>query len=110
MRTKMPPAFSATMTSPDGVYELAFRPLDECDGVVEVTIAGEAMSWYVVRGDEEEDGTVSLSGMTVGSDVIWGDQFWFELVLKPGPVQIKYWGDRVLWRSDTIGASEGRPH
>jgi hypothetical protein len=109
MRKKMPPAFSTTMTSPDGDYVLAFRPLDEWDGVIEVTIAGEAMSWHVVRGDEEEDGTVSLSGMTVGSDAVWGDQFWFELVTKPGPAQIKYYGDRALWRNDTARTSDGRP-
>jgi hypothetical protein len=93
MRAKMPAAFCATMTGPDGAYELAFRPLDEWDGVIEVTIAGEAMSWHVVRSDREEDGTTSTSGMTVGSEAVWADQFWFELVLGPEPICINYWGN-----------------
>ena len=108
MRTKMPAAFSATLTGPDGVYELAFRPLDEWDGVIEVTIAGEAMTWHVVRGDEEEDGTVSISGMTGGSDVVWRDQFWFELVMKPEPIHINFWGNQVLWRRDSAEGADDR--
>jgi hypothetical protein len=108
MRTKMPSAFSVTMASPDGPYELAFRPLNEWDGVIGVTVAGVPMSWHVVRGDQQEDGTVSLSGMTVGSYVVWGDQFWFELRIQRGPAQINYWGDRVLWRCDSTLALDGR--
>jgi len=57
------------------------------------------MSWYVVRYDDE-DGQLSMSGMTVGSDEIWGDQFWFQLWPRSAPARIDYFGDRVLWRSD----------
>jgi hypothetical protein len=41
-----------------------------------------------------------MSGMTVGSDEILGDQFWFQLWPRLAPKRIDYFGDRVLWRSD----------
>ena len=100
MRQLMPPPFKATMTGPDGPYELSFTPYDEWDGKITTTIAGVPMVWQVVRSDEEPDGTFTLSGMTVGSDEIWNDQFWFELVVRPLPRAITYFGDRVVWRVD----------
>jgi hypothetical protein len=99
MRTRSPPPFRITLTGPDGRYELSYAPLDDWAGTIEVRIKSVAMSWHVVRY-EEEDGQFSMSGMTVGSDEIWGDQFWFELWPHLAPARIDYFGDRVLWRSD----------
>jgi hypothetical protein len=99
MRVKSGSAFKIMLTGVDGRYELAYRPIDEWAGVIDVTIKGLAMSWHAVHFEEVE-GKRSVGGMTVGSDEIWGDQFWFELWPDTIPVRIDYFGDRVLWRSD----------
>ena len=87
------------MTGPEGPYELSFKSLDDWDGEIETTMAGVPMTWPVLRSDEAPDGTVTVSGMTVGSIDVWSDQFWFELVIRP-PHTITYWGDNVIWRTD----------
>ncbi len=99
MRVQSPSPFTITMTGPDGRYELAYVRLDDWAGVIKVKIKGASMSWHVVRFDDD-DGKFSMSGMTVGSDEIWGDQFWFQLWPRAAPVRIDYFGDRVLWRTD----------
>ncbi len=99
MRIQSLPPFKITMTGPDGPYELAYSRVDDWDGIVQVEIKGVAMTWHVERFNHEE-GQISLSGMTVGSDAVWGDQFWFQLSLSAVPVRIDYWGNQVLWRAD----------
>jgi hypothetical protein len=87
------------MTGADGRYELAYERLDDWAGIIKVSISGVAMSWHVVRFDNTDE-RLSMSGMTVGSDEVWGDQFWFELWPEATPMRINYFGDRVLWRTD----------
>ncbi len=94
------------MTGAEGPYELSFTPYDEWDGKITTTIAGVAMVWQVVRSDEQPDGVFTLSGMTVGSDEVWKDQFWFELVVRPSPLVITYFSDRVVWRVDTTAEQQ----
>lgn len=100
MRTTTPAPFTVRMTGPDGAYDLAFRPTDDWDGVIDTVIGGVAMTWHVVTSDLHPEGGRSLGGMTIGTDAAWGDQFWFELVLGPEPSTITYWGNQVVWRVD----------
>jgi hypothetical protein len=100
MRTTVPPAFDKTFAGPEGTYILTFRPTDEWDGIIDVSIAGSEMRWAVVDADVDEAGGVVLGGMTSGSESLWNDQFWFELRLDDAPPVIRYWGDQVVWRED----------
>lgn len=88
------------MTGPEGPYELSFTPYDDWDGKIVTTIAGVPMTWQVFTSDEQPDGTFTLSGMTVGSEEVWSDQFWFELVVRPWPRAIAYFDNQVVWRVD----------
>jgi hypothetical protein len=100
MRTNVPPAFSLSFRGAEGPYTIRFQPVDEWDGVIDVSIAGSEMRWDVVDADGEEDGGVALGGMTSGSETLWDDQFWFELRPDDSPPVIRYWGNQVLWRED----------
>ena len=93
-------SFQVTVTGPEGRYRLFHTPCDDSDGKIEVTIVGLAMTWHVDVVMEDESGVV-LCGMTVGSQAIWQDQFWFELRPNALPSRIEYWGDRTLWRRDS---------
>jgi hypothetical protein len=88
-----------SFSGPEGEYTVHFRPTDEWDGIIDLTIGGVAMRWGVVDADREESGIV-LGGMTSGSQALWNDQFWFELRLDDTPPVIRYWGDKVIWRVD----------
>lgn len=79
---------------------MAYRPIDEWDGLITVTIGGVAMEWAVERVDLEPDGGLVLSGMTSGSQRLWHDQWWFELRRDDQPAVVRYWGDQVIWRED----------
>lgn len=102
MRTTVPPAFDMTFAGPEGPYTILFRPTDEWDGVIEVSIGDLEMRWDVVDADREEVGGLVLGGMTSGSENLWNDQFWFELRLDDSPPVIRYWGNQVFWREDRV--------
>jgi hypothetical protein len=105
MRTTVPRAFSMSFTGPEGLYTVHFRPTDEWDGIIDVSIGGQEMRWDVDDADREEAGGLVLGGMTSGSERLWDDQFWFELRLDDTPPIIRYWGDKVVWREDRATSS-----
>lgn len=100
MRTTVPAAFNLDFVGPEGVYTIHFRPTDDWDGVIDVSIDGRPLRWHVVSAEKEADGTTVLGGMTDGTKPLWGDMFWFELRFADAPAVIRYWGDQVLWRED----------
>lgn len=100
MRINTPPPFRLTFTSPDGCYTVDYCPNDEREGVIDVSISGVSMRWYVVYVERDANGERVLSGMTSGSEALWQDQFWFELRPDHIPPLIRYWGDQVVWRED----------
>ena len=104
MRVRTPKPFTVTMAGPEGSYNLSFSPIDEWDGVIDVAIGGIQMAWPVTRIEQEEGGRVCLSGMTVGAEEVWNDQFFFQLWTGLYPPTIEYWGDRVIWRTDSSTA------
>jgi len=107
MRTGVPPAFSMSFVGPDGAYNLSFHPTDEWDGRIDVMIGGQTMRWEVVDADREDDGGIVLGGMTTGSELLWNDEFWFEIRLNDAPPVIRYWGDKVVWREDRAALAKG---
>ena len=60
MRTTVPAAFSLAFTGPEGSYTIHFEPTDEWDGIIDVSIGGHTMRWWVVNADEEDSGAVVL--------------------------------------------------
>jgi hypothetical protein len=92
--------FEVTMAGPEGPYAMIFRSTHDGDGEVDVTIAGVDMTWWVTRIERDEDGRVCFSGMTAGSEQVWGDQFLFLLRVGSGGPTIEYWIDKVIWRAD----------
>lgn len=96
----VPGAFSLAFTGLEGRYEIQFEPTGEQDGVIHVSISSVAMRWHVVDADREDGGAIVLGGMTNGSEVLWGDQFWFELRFSGTPPLIRYWANQVIWRED----------
>ncbi|MGH7028206.1 hypothetical protein [Brevundimonas sp.] len=84
----------------DGLYSLRFRPTDEWDGEFDVVIKGQELIWPVLTIDREADGCLTLSGMTDGSRVIWGEEFWYVVQVEPGAPSVSYYGDQVCWRTD----------
>ena len=101
MRIRAPEPFSLSFGGPEGPYVMQFRPIDEWDGVFDLAIGGQSFTWPVDSIDVAENGELTFSGMTVGSQNLWGDQFWFVVRKEPGPPLITYYGDRVVWRTDT---------
>ncbi len=101
MRPTVPSAFNMSFHGPEGEYETRFTPINEWDGMIDVTIAGVVMSWHVYYSDQDDGGGYSLGGMTHGTKDIWDDVFWFELRVRDKPPVIRYWGDRVIWREDS---------
>jgi hypothetical protein len=61
MRIKAPPAFSISFDSPDGTYSLNFRPTNEWDRVIEISICSLPMLWSVERVEQEQGGFVAVS-------------------------------------------------
>lgn len=100
MRLPAPVTFNVTLAGPEGSYELAFHPIDEWDGVIDVVIAGRRMAWPVTRIEQDKEGRVCFSGVTVGAEAVWNDQYFFQLWTGPAPPKIEYWGDKVIWRTD----------
>ncbi len=100
MRTTVPAAFSLVFRGPEGPYTIRFRPADQWDGRIDVSIGGVAMHWRVVEADQEDSGAVVLGGMTSGSEPLWSDQYWFELRFSDAPPLIRYRGNQVVWRED----------
>lgn len=100
MRTTVPAAFSLTFAGPEGAYAVHFKPTDAWEGVIDVSIGGLPMRWYVVDADREDSGGVVLGGLTDGSGPLWNNQYWFELRCEDAPPLIRYWGDQVIWRED----------
>jgi hypothetical protein len=90
-----------TFAGPEGPYTIHYEPIDEWDGMIDVSIGGLAMRWGVVDADQQEGGGLVLGGMTSGSEKLWNDQFWFALRLQEAPPVIQYWGDQVIWREDS---------
>ena len=77
---------------PTGPYGMAFDPVE--NSTVEVTHGDVLMRWHIEVAREE-----TVPGLTSGARALWGDEFWFEVSMKP-PVQAAYYGDRVLRRVD----------
>lgn len=96
----VPPAFSMAFAGPDEVYTIRFRPTDDWDGVIDLSIGERPMRWTVLDANQETGGTVVLGGVTDGTEEVWGDQFWFELRFQDTPPIIRYWGDQVVWWED----------
>lgn len=88
-----------SVTGPEGRYLLTYNACPNTNGRVDAEIRGVTMKWFVQVIDQGDEG-VSLSGMTSGSQAIWHDQFWFELLPEATPPRIDYWGNQVLWRTD----------
>lgn len=89
-----------SFSGPEGAYTVYFRPIDDWDGIIEVSIGGHSMQWLVVHADREDSGQIVLGGMTDGTEDIWNGYFWFELRIGDIPPVIRYWGDKVIWRED----------
>jgi hypothetical protein len=100
MRTTVPVALDLSFSGREGPYAVRFKPTDEWDGIIDVSIGGQDMRWNVDHADHEEGGGLVFGGMTSGSESLWNDQFWFELRLDDAPPVIRCWGDRVIWRED----------
>lgn len=101
MRIKAPQPLTACFTGPEGPYSFRFTPNEgDWDGLAEVDIAGTPLRWSVERIDRDEEGQLVLSGMTSTKD-IWNDSFWFEAIVEPRPGRITYWGNQVIWRTDS---------
>jgi hypothetical protein len=101
MKTNTPPAFSMSFSGPEGPYTVRFQPINEWDGIIEVSIGGTPMRWHVMNVKQEDNGGIVIGGMTNGTEKIWNDQFWFELRPNDLPAVIRYWGNKVIWREDT---------
>jgi hypothetical protein len=100
MRTSAPDAFAAVLQGPDGSYTLRFSPDQDGDGGrLLATVNGKSFFWPVNVVERSPEGELTLSGMAAMKEE-WGDGFWFELRIEPGPPSITYWGDRVIWRTD----------
>ncbi|WP_144439918.1 hypothetical protein [Methylobacterium sp. AMS5] len=108
MRTTVPHAFRMSFDSVDGPYEIIFQPIDDWDGIIDISISGMSMRWDVVSAVKDEDGSVFLGGMTSGTEELWGDVYWFSLDFENIPPVIDYWGNCVLWRQDKGAASNSR--
>ena len=102
MRVPAPEPFSVSFIGDEGRYTMHFRPTDEWDGVFELAIAGQTLVWPVLTIDRTESGELTFAGATDGGDALWDDQFWYVVRTEPAPPTINYYGDRVLWRTDTI--------
>ncbi|GAB4352776.1 MAG: hypothetical protein Kow00114_01590 [Kiloniellaceae bacterium] len=100
MRTTAPPPFSVSFLGPEGPYTIHFQPDGRWDGLIDVTIGGMEMQWAVDDVRHDESGALAIGGMTRGSEDLWGQQYWFELRPNDSPAVIRYWGDKVVWRSD----------
>ena len=101
MRINAPPPFELTFNnSPDDSYTIDYRPTDAWEGVIDVAIRGVSLRWYVAQVERDAKGRRALSGMTSGSEVIWQDQFWFELRPDDTPPIIRFWGNQIVWRED----------
>ena len=100
MRSKAPPSFEASFIGSGGRYEIAYEPTDDWEGRIETTIDGVSMVWPV--DNVEKDDVLHLCGLTHGSQEIWGDIFWFELIVDGSPKLIRYWGDQVISHEDPI--------
>lgn len=83
-----------TFAGPEGPYTLMFE-LEE-DTPIDVQYGSHRLRWSVEHIDE--DGKVS--GLTWGTKPMWGDVYWFELVMRQETTQIEYWGNQVLIRVD----------
>jgi hypothetical protein len=80
---------------------LEYAPIDDWDGEVAVRLSGHDLVWPV-QNVERANSTLLLGGITQGTNEIWGDTFWFELVCNPELSCIRYWHDRAVWREDPI--------
>ncbi|MEM6826747.1 MAG: hypothetical protein AAF553_02270 [Pseudomonadota bacterium] len=102
-RIKSPPSFVAHFEGPEGKYAISYQPQDVWDGVIETEIGGQPMFWGA-DAIHREAGQVSIGGMSYGTEELWGDVFWFEIVLDGDllPKQINYWGETGtgVWRTD----------
>jgi len=102
-RVTVPEPFGVEFDGPEGPYTLKFRPTGEWDGLFDVNIAGRDLTWSVEMAERNARGELILSGFAVTKEV-WGDSFWFELKTKPPPAMITYWGNQVIWRTDSAAA------
>ncbi|QZD88143.1 hypothetical protein [Qipengyuania psychrotolerans] len=100
-RIPLPPPFEASFEGPEGRYSASYVPRGEWDdGLVRVNIASHEM-WWGVEIAEQEGTSLSVCGITSGTQEIWNDVFWFEIICSPEPKSIRYWGDRIIWREDS---------
>jgi hypothetical protein len=99
MKSHPPKAFRTRFQGSEGLYEIAYNPQYGDDGLLEAEITGISMQWVVELSEQDSDGW-RLAGITHGSQAIWGDCYWFELILLDRPIEIRYWGNGVVWRTD----------
>jgi len=93
------PDLQIVMCGPEGNYEIRFTILEEFEGRIEVTIGDQKMEWYVESVDYSGSKITRLGGLTRGSEVVWGDCYWFELQADQDP-RVDYYGSGVLVRTD----------
>lgn len=93
---EQPEPFTVRMTGPTGPYELTFsRNADE--GELRAQLPGSVLLWHV-EACEFDGGQWRLSGLTRGTQDLWGDTYWFELHTD-APARIEY-STTVLVRTD----------
>lgn len=100
MRIKCPEPFSFTVVGPTGPYTLHFEAIDEWDGDFLVDGLSISMTWSVLTIDRTKEGGLVFAGGTDGSEELWGDHFWYEARVEPGPPTVTLWGDQVIVRVD----------
>ena len=90
--------------SPVGTYVISVN--EEQQDFIEVRQGDEVEYWPIER--KEHCGLkFKLSGVAWPmSQIDLADYYWFELSMEPN-AEIKYWGDQVLHRVDTISKATG---
>ena len=103
MRIKCPQPFSFTVIGPSGPYSLHFEPIDEWDGRFLVKGLAVPMTWGVLTINRTEESGLVFAGGTDGSEDVWGEYYWFEARIEPGPPTVTFWGNQVIARIDGSG-------
>lgn len=74
---EQPESFAVRMMGPTGPYELTFsRGADE--GALQAQLPGGVLFWHVEVCQRDGEAW-RLSGLTRGTQTLWGETYWFEL-------------------------------
>lgn len=87
------------LQGPQGPYDVEVPRAE--DDRIRVVHGDVTLHWHVEAMDGPKS---SASGLTLGTERVWGDVYWFEFTLGP-PTRIDYYGAGILVRSD----HEARP-